>query len=374
MNFKTIVAIPVYRDMNAFEKISLQQAVRIFQHEPICLVVPSSLDISNYQSYGDFLVERFDDGWFTGTESYSRLLTDAVFYERFIAYDYLLLYQLDAFVFYDALPHFCSLGYDYYGSPWWRAFYWRLLTGNSVGNGGFSLRHVRHTLELVQRYRKLIRRNWYPLFSFLGEDIFFAWAGTHLGYHTAPLAVAMRFGLERDVGRVYRRLNAQSLPFGVHKWFQRDFAFWRPFIEAAGYKIPEESSAIKRETTHDLRIADAGAYLYARAMMFGDTEALQQIIRSIIPIGRSIYIRGRGTIGRRVAYLLEKLHVNWVRFLEKNDTIPPDAFVIVASIRYEQEIIEELRKNGRVAGRDFISTKDFSRQMLWTWVMKILMR
>jgi len=39
------------------------------------------------------------------------------FYDAFKAFDYILIYQLDAFVFRDELEYFCSLGYDYIGAP-----------------------------------------------------------------------------------------------------------------------------------------------------------------------------------------------------------------------------------------------------------------
>lgn len=41
---KTIIVIPIFQAMNALEKISLQQAVRIFGEESICFVAPLSFD------------------------------------------------------------------------------------------------------------------------------------------------------------------------------------------------------------------------------------------------------------------------------------------------------------------------------------------
>lgn len=44
-------------------------------------------------------------------------MLSAEFYDRFAAYEYVLIYQLDAFVFADRLAEFCQMGYDYIGAP-----------------------------------------------------------------------------------------------------------------------------------------------------------------------------------------------------------------------------------------------------------------
>lgn len=45
-------------------------------------------------------------------------MLSAEFYERFLAWDYILLCQTDAFVFRDELADWCARGYDYIGAPW----------------------------------------------------------------------------------------------------------------------------------------------------------------------------------------------------------------------------------------------------------------
>lgn len=44
-------------------------------------------------------------------------MLEADFYRRFGKYKYMLIYQLDAFVFSDKLLDFCEMGYDYIGAP-----------------------------------------------------------------------------------------------------------------------------------------------------------------------------------------------------------------------------------------------------------------
>ena len=176
---KTVIVIPVYREMYEVERISLQQALCIFRaaNETLCLIAPVSMDVSSYLAYGDFLVERFPDAYFTGTVTYSRLLLTTSFYERFSAFDYLLIYQLDAFVFRDELTHFCALGYDYYGAPWPLMLACHRVARNAVGNGGLSLRHVAHTIQLLHKYHEVIECDWWPSLTLaIGEDVFFCWA------------------------------------------------------------------------------------------------------------------------------------------------------------------------------------------------------
>ena len=86
------------------------------------------------------------------------------FYQRFRRFEYILIYQLDAFVFSDRLEEFCRLGYDYIGAPW------PLGDGNkhneelvvegnhflTVGNGGFSLRRVQACIDALWKNIELV--------------------------------------------------------------------------------------------------------------------------------------------------------------------------------------------------------------------------
>jgi hypothetical protein len=50
--------------------------------------------------------------------TYSQLLMSKEFYELFIEYDYIIIYQLDCFVFKDSLENWLYTGFDYIGAPW----------------------------------------------------------------------------------------------------------------------------------------------------------------------------------------------------------------------------------------------------------------
>lgn len=117
MQSKVAAVIPVYKEeIDDLEKISLAQARKVLGKYPFVFVAPEGKKIS-YAESGDAVV-RFPPQFFQNTMTYSMLLMSPFFYEAFKAYDYILIYQLDAFVFYDALEKFCSLGYDYIGAPW----------------------------------------------------------------------------------------------------------------------------------------------------------------------------------------------------------------------------------------------------------------
>ena len=90
---------------------------------PIALVAPEGLDLTAYlpperQEARPIHVVRFDPGFFRSTDTYSRLLLSAGFYQAFASYEFILIHQLDVFVFRDELADWCARGYDYVGAPW----------------------------------------------------------------------------------------------------------------------------------------------------------------------------------------------------------------------------------------------------------------
>ena len=141
-----VVVIPRYRaELSLSESISLNRAKRVLGKYPIVYMSPESLALKEPAAY-------FPDEDFSGRLAYSKLLLTPRFYEKFADYEYMLLYQLDAFVFYDKLAYFCSLGYDYIGAPMTR-YSWRNIgnmVGNMVGNGGLSLRKISSCIRVTR--------------------------------------------------------------------------------------------------------------------------------------------------------------------------------------------------------------------------------
>ena len=95
-----VIVIPIYKDkLSPTEVISLKQLNKILGKYPRVFVAPESL-VFDFGSLGYGIhIERFEDKWFQSTTSYSCLMMQKGFYERFSAYEYMLLHQLDVFVF-----------------------------------------------------------------------------------------------------------------------------------------------------------------------------------------------------------------------------------------------------------------------------------
>ncbi|MDR6194868.1 DUF5672 family protein [Siphonobacter sp. SORGH_AS_0500] len=234
------VVIPIYRsEMNEFEKISLQQCVQKLGHYPIIIVKPQSLDVSYLQTFHtSFKIQSFHDDYFKGIDAYNLLLTQPDFYLSFQQYQYILIYQLDAFVFHDELEVWCKKGYDYIGAPY--------LSPNAskqsitdlkkpLLNGGLSLRNVQASLKLIHLYKQLYGQ--WPG----NEDMLFSLHSTRLFVFRPFMKLpepkeALAFSFEQFPEYCYE-LNQKKLPFGCHAWEKYNLNFWRPFFQQSGYKL-----------------------------------------------------------------------------------------------------------------------------------------
>jgi hypothetical protein len=281
---KCIVSIPVYKsDPDRYEIVSFNQSLKILFNHPICLVTFENLDISFYtqlfQKSGiKYSVEYFDKSFFESLASYNRLLMLKDFYLRFKEFDYMLIYQLDAYVFRDELDYWCGQGYDFIGAP--------LLEDKSGidkkyflhgGNGGLSLRKISWCIKFLSFigpvikpltvYKILkpeIKGNWFYYFiclilkvlgyhnnvdyfrrkTWINEDMLFnmglyvAWVDralypgeTWIYPKLPPKEIAMKFSFERYPSYLYQ-LNGNKLPFGCHAWVKYEYdTFWKKYIQ-----------------------------------------------------------------------------------------------------------------------------------------------
>lgn len=270
------IVIPVYKSVpDESELISIKQAIRILNKYEFKIVTPEGLDLSYYEklltlSGINYEFCSFDTVYFQGIKGYNKLLLSKQFYDRFSSSKYILIYQLDAYVFQDELEYWCGLDYDYIGAPWLEEHvkevtdkiketgYWK------VGNGGFSLRKIQAFLdrfnsglpvqnsEKIKSYfegfslfQRVIR---YPVIiaKILGykntvkylssvypdnEDMFWCRVleDTRFALHIPDTKVASGFGLEINVG------NNFQLPFGCHGWnkyTKQNIDFWKQHIPA----------------------------------------------------------------------------------------------------------------------------------------------
>lgn len=270
---EVVVALTVYKPaLTILERISAEQCLAILHSHPIIVIAPEGLAIP--PPLDRLPSERFDRTFFTSISSYSSLMLSREFYQRFLAYRYLLLHQLDAFVFRDELLSWCVHGYDYIGAPWigelwpnqavtrqglpfWiRSRLFRFLPpmDHSVGNGGFSLRRVR-TMYRALTWLRRTKRAW----GGRNEDGFWSIALPECWwwYFRVPTVdEALRFSFEVNPSLCYQQ-NREKLPFGCHAWEQNEPEFWLPHFAAVGHpfdldqaKAAAASKPIRRSKRH----------------------------------------------------------------------------------------------------------------------------
>lgn len=268
---KACVIVPVYRaGLTTYERIALTQCVRVLDKHPIWLVHPHSLDITDLLREFPILKDcPFEDSYFTNIQAYNRLMLSESFYQAFIDYEYMLVHQLDAFVFSDELLRWCRQGYDYIGAPWLRDRDFTSLTEevvfnfkkkvatvldlkkddgvtpreiislNEVGNGGFSLRRVSAFIRCLRNFEhKINEYEAHTAYQF-NEDIFWGievnrfWPRLHI----PDFRTALRFSVEFYPERAISHYNQGQLPFGCHAWDIHGTDYWRPVFAQFGYTI-----------------------------------------------------------------------------------------------------------------------------------------
>lgn len=247
MSSKVAVVVPVYKEeLNEFEKISLAQARKVLGKYPLVFVAPEGKNFS-YFAPKDF-VAHFPPKFFQSAKTYNLLLLSPQFYETFAAFDYILIYQLDAFVFYDALEFFCSLGFDYIGAP--VAYHsWYGMKAKKiprVGNGGFSLRKVKTCHALLSEAVR--RADWNFVLENFYEDAFFGFCGANeaVDFRCAPVDVAVRFAVDYFPDRFLRRVE-NKIPFGCHDWSKCSADAYVKIFRQAGYDLSALRSRMGNE-------------------------------------------------------------------------------------------------------------------------------
>ncbi len=197
----------------------------------------------------------------------------------FSKFKFILIYQLDAFVFRDELETWCSAGYSYIGAPWFYDYFPQSENAVlwAVGNGGFSLRNVGDAVKALSSFQflqpltevikehfevgyrvglvslgKLFKRlffgnnTYWKLNDFnhkdksRQEDYFwgiickekFSW------FRVPEPQQAIHFSFEVLPSQMFAK-NGYKLPMGCHAWHKYELSFWKPFIENEGYTISQ---------------------------------------------------------------------------------------------------------------------------------------
>jgi len=241
MSGRVVVVVPAYRPApSGHETISLQRCGQLLGQQRLALAMPSGCTPHEYLKLAPgAAVEVFPDRYFDGVQGYNSLLLSSEFYRRFSVFDYILIAQLDTFIFSDELDEWVARGFDYVGAPWWnqvdtlslRVPLPFLRQPVRVGNGGLSLRRVRSCLWALRLFRQSALR-WQT-----NEDLFWsAFVPAWWPWFRIPdFETALGFAIETQPRRSVELLG--RLPFGCHAWSRYDLEFWRPHIEACGYSL-----------------------------------------------------------------------------------------------------------------------------------------
>ena len=267
MSERVAIVIPVYkRELAWNEEISFRQTLRVLGSYPIIMVCPESLDISRYNAIAGennrtIYRESFDDMYFANIAGYNRLLLSEEFYMRFERYEYILIAQLDTYVFKDELESWCKKGFDYVGAPLFNT--WPDLTSGFVGNGGLSLRRVKAYLDYFKGRKNVIKTNdiakrinfkdkpytrwfvwllmalgWrnkphsYAKYCHSNEDGFWSITldGTNYELTKPSVEEALEFAWERFPSDIYKKVG--HLPMGCHAWEKYEYeSFWKEIIK-----------------------------------------------------------------------------------------------------------------------------------------------
>lgn len=247
------VVIPIYKTtITKNELLSLKQVAHVLSNYPIIFIAPIGLNHDIYKRNlpeGEFLF--FDPEFFLSIDGYNRLMLSHQFYFTFLKYKYILIYQLDAFVFKDELKDWCSKGFDYIGAPWgdnehisfieslgkssnplfWIINKFRSKRESYAGNGGFSLRRT------FTHYLNCLLFKYYILSWPANEDLFWGIFVPQFNFlfKVANNEIASAFAVEKN------NLNKDDLPFGCHAWekfnpqfidaYTRSYLIDRDFIQ-----------------------------------------------------------------------------------------------------------------------------------------------
>ena len=248
------VIIPIYKaELSAYELHALTQISTVLHRYPLIVIHPEGLDLTSVlRQYPMLQTESFPSVFFQGIKGYNKLMLSAELYERFSESEYILIAQLDTYIFRDELSQWCQKGYDYIGAPWLEKPVYRLplvkqmmhlshlrkaFRGkpdkqnlyNKVGNGGLSLRKVSTHLRAIHTHCKRIDHYLAQEHShFYYEDVFWA---TEIDTFRYPSAMeALHFAFDKYPAYCYK-LTEGVLPFGCHAWSYRKMKrFWFPII------------------------------------------------------------------------------------------------------------------------------------------------
>lgn len=260
-NKKVVIIIPTHRSiLTTNDKISITHLKKYLSKYDTFFVIPKDIDATTFTSKG-YRVKRVSNDFFGTLRKANEMYLNKKFYEEFSNYDFMLIYQLDALIFSNQLEKWLNSGYDFIAAPWFKPIIGFLShkEGSPIsgGNGGFSLRNIPKSIQILDQVNKsasrtsknsLIRKLWFlwalitgrshkiwlnaPATNYpFNEDGFWSYEAPkyHPKFRIAPFKEALKFGFEKFPRKCFE-LNGNKLPFGCHAWTKYNRSFWNQFI------------------------------------------------------------------------------------------------------------------------------------------------
>lgn len=252
------VVVPIYKlPLSLDDKTCLDQLFKVLVGYDIIAIYPDDLDMTDVcRDYPLFIRKPMERSNFTSLRAYNKLVLSTSFYDAFSNYKYILINQLDTYLFSDELCYWANAGFDYVGAPfvpdkdkYWSGFrrLWcnlnfalRRYDGTNphhsqwyqVGNGGLCLRKVSKLQAITKKYRQQIDDDLADEKAFYPEDL---WLSFELKGEDKLIVpdwrTALQFSIECSPEKCLD-INDGKLPFGTHAWtLERHRPFWQRYIK-----------------------------------------------------------------------------------------------------------------------------------------------
>jgi len=258
------VIIPIYKkNLSSFEEISLNRMIKIFKNRDIVIITFFELDqfcsqISKFHK--NINIVFFHKKYFSSIRGYNRLLMSKNFYKTFISFKYVLICQLDVYVFEDKLDYWINKQFCNIGAPLFKGYNKVSKNFKIIGNnGGFCLRNTQSCLDILLKikYRYynvstlikiesnflwrlyrilrdglLFNYNLNPFYPIINEDIF--WSSIvpiENNFFLVPKPEeSILFSFDVNPKFLYEKSN-NMLPMAIHAWWKYDKIFVEKLIK-----------------------------------------------------------------------------------------------------------------------------------------------
>lgn len=364
------IVIPTYKDkINNNELISLKQCRKVLKGYDRYFIVPNGSKIDYAE---DEIIISVDKQYFLSRNSYSKYVLSLDFYGLFSQYEYILIYQLDAFIFRDDLKKFCDFGFDYYGALWPQGLECHTSNGDFwyKANGGFSLRKVKSFINWINDNKEIVDYGK----MILPEDLVIAIYGSEC-LQIADEQILNQFAYELNAEETYLNNNS-SLPFGCHGWTRFSRLFWKRIIDSFGYDVEFEMR--EDNETHSLEASKLHKEMWNK---FFDKRKIYNCLNKIISkFEGDLYVFGAGLYGYSFVNMVKNTNINVLGIIDNDqnksgkriENIPIISFEdyiksnkkpVLIALENAEKVENQFRQAGFISGLDFSISKNLQKEM-----------